>query len=74
MELVQTKSFDRSKKKQTTELPTGRGMDTSPYAFQWLLYKPQLHAVEPFETQQPARGLNTARSTENKWTLPPSEH
>ena len=72
MEIAETKPFDRSKKKQTTTLPAGRGQDTSSYAFQWLLYKPQLHAVEPFDTQQPARGLNTVRATEDKWTPPSS--
>ncbi len=74
MDIVQTKPFDRSKQKQTTAMPVGRGNETAPYAFQWLLYKPQLHAVEPFQTQQPARGLNTVRATQDKWTPPSSEH
>ena len=30
--------------------------------FQWLLFKPQLHAVEPFETNKTSRNVNTARS------------
>jgi hypothetical protein len=33
------------------------------YPFQWLLFKPQLHAVSPFETNQPTRGENTHRTT-----------
>lgn len=31
------------------------------YPFQWLLFKPQLHAVEPFETKQTSRNANTVR-------------
>jgi hypothetical protein len=62
MDIVQTKSFDRSKQKQTTTVPTVRGADTAPYAFQWLLYKPQLHAIEPFQINEPARCGNNVRS------------
>ena len=61
MEIVQPKQFDRATQKQTTAIPVGKGKDTTPYAFQWLLYKPQLHAVEPFRTNEPARQANTAR-------------
>jgi hypothetical protein len=62
MDIVQTKAFDRSTQKQTTNVPLGRGNETSPYAFQWLLYKPQLHAIEPFQVNEPARNTNTVRS------------
>ena len=61
MDIVQTKRFDRPSQKQTTTIPVARGQETSPYAFQWLLYKPQLHAVEPFRTNEPARQTNTSR-------------
>lgn len=62
MEIVQTKTFDRSTKKQTTSIPVGRGNETTPYAFQWLLFKPQLHAIEPFQVNEPGRNTNTIRS------------
>ena len=62
MDIVQTKLFDRSKQKQTTSLPNVRGADTAPYAFQWLLYKPQLHAIEPFQVNETARSGNIGRS------------
>jgi hypothetical protein len=61
MEIVQPKQFERSTQKQTTSVPIARGQETAPYAFQWLLYKPQLHAVEPFRTNEPSRQINTAR-------------
>lgn len=66
MDIVQTKPFERASQKQTTEVPVGRGNETTPYAFQWLLYKPQLHAVEPFQTNEPARSLNTVRAPDTK--------
>jgi hypothetical protein len=59
---METKKFDRASQKQTAEIPVVRGQDTSPYAFQWLLFKPQLHAVEPFRTNEPARQVNTVRN------------
>ena len=62
MDIVKTAKFDRPTQKQTTSIPQGRGNDTAPYAFQWLLYKPQLHAVEPFQTNEPSRNTNTQRS------------
>jgi len=62
MEIVQTKTFDRSKQKQSETIPIGRGADTTPYWVQWLVMKPQNHAVEPFQSQQATRGLNTMRN------------
>lgn len=32
------------------------------YPFQWLLFKPQLHAVEPFEINKASRNENTVRA------------
>jgi len=73
MDIVQPKQFDRPTQKQTTTIPVARGQDTSPYAFQWLLYKPQLHAVEPFRTNEPARQANTARSLDASGNSPRNE-
>jgi hypothetical protein len=60
MEPVQPKQFDRTKWKTQTEIPIAKGQETS-YPFQWLLFKPQLHAVEPFVTNQTTRNENTKR-------------
>lgn len=60
MEIAQTKKFDRNEYKTQTAIPVAKGQETS-YPFQWLLYKPQLHAVEPFVTNQSTRNGNTAR-------------
>jgi hypothetical protein len=62
MDIVQTKTFDRAKQKHTETIPIGRGADTTPYWVQWLVMKPQSHAVEPFQSQQATRGLNTTRN------------
>ena len=61
MEIAKTKQFDRKSYKTTTEIPVAKGQETT-YPFQWLLFKPQLHAVEPFETNKASRNVNTARS------------
>jgi hypothetical protein len=40
--------------------PAKGGMETT-YPFQWMLYKPQAHAVTPFETNQQSRLENVYR-------------
>ena len=61
MEIAQTKKFDRDGYKTKTEIPVAKGQETT-YPFQWLLFKPQLHAVEPFVTNEASRNVNSARS------------
>jgi hypothetical protein len=61
MEIVQPKQFSRTKSQETTTIPVAKGHETT-YPFQWLLFKPQLHAVEPFEINKASRNVNTARS------------
>ena len=61
MEIVQTKHFSRTKNQETATIPVAKGVETT-YPFQWLLFKPQLHAVEPFEINKASRNVNTARS------------
>lgn len=51
----QLKQFNREQSKEKVELRE------KAYPFQWLLFKPQAHAVEPFVTQQPSRAGNTVR-------------
>lgn len=58
---METKKFDREGYKTKTEIPVAKGQETT-YPFQWLLFKPQLHAVEPFVTNEATRNANTARN------------
>jgi hypothetical protein len=60
MEPVQPKLFERPKWKTQTEIPVAKGYETT-FPFQWLLFKPQLHAVEPFVTNQATLNENTTR-------------
>ena len=61
MEIAKTKKFERNTYKTQTEIPVAKGQETS-YPFQWLLFKPQLHAVEPFVTNQASRNGNSVRA------------
>jgi hypothetical protein len=42
-------------------LPKPRDAETT-YPFQWLLFRPQAHAIEPFVVHEATRGGNTART------------
>jgi hypothetical protein len=56
--VTQTKTFKREKFETTVSRPK----DTDSNRFvQWLIFKPQLHAVEPFRMNEATRILNTAR-------------
>ena len=66
MEIVPTKHYDRKNYQQTAAIPDPKGKETSGYAFQWLLFKPQAHAVAPFEMNQPSRETNTRRGGDSK--------
>ena len=48
------KKFDRKAAQTTYEVPVAKGLEVA-YPFQWLLFKPQLHAVTPFETNRSSR-------------------
>ena len=43
------------------QIPAAKGGVESTYAFQWLLMKPQAHAVEPFVVNESARNGNVER-------------
>lgn len=62
MEIAKVQPFNREPAKQTAVLPVVRGAEVT-YPFQWLLYKPQAHAVIPFETNQPSRNKNVERKS-----------
>ena len=63
MDITKTKKFERDAYTTKTEIPVAKGREST-YPFQWLLFKPQLHAVEPFVTNETSRHANTARSGE----------
>ncbi len=61
MERPAIKQFEKQPMQTTVTIPAAKDTETS-RAFQWLIYKPQLHAVTPFETNKASRDGNTARS------------
>ena len=61
MELVPTPLYSKSEMQSKVTLPVAKGVETT-YPFQWMLFKPQAHAIEPFVVHEPSRNGNTARS------------
>ena len=62
MEIVQPKKYDKKEMSTQVNIPAAKGGVETSYPFQWLVFKPQAHAVEPFEMNMASRGENTARS------------
>jgi hypothetical protein len=60
MEIAKTKKFDRTDYKTQVAIPVAKEREAL-YPFQWLLFKPQLHAVEPFTLNEATRNGNTQR-------------
>jgi hypothetical protein len=58
--IVPTPSFDRQKMKTPTEVSVEKAGKES-CRFQWLLFKPQSHAVVPFPTNEQSRLTNQDR-------------
>jgi hypothetical protein len=50
-------AFQRERMTQTVTLPSGP--TSTAYPFQWMLFKPQAHAVTPFQTNMPSRLSNS---------------
>lgn len=61
--IVQPKKYTRERFQQQANVPTAKGGVEVSYPFQWMLFKPQAHAVPVFETNQASRNENTQRST-----------
>ncbi len=59
--VVATPSFDRQKMKTPTSVPVEKQGKETTYPFQWLLFKPQSHAVVPFPTNEQSRLANQDR-------------
>jgi hypothetical protein len=65
MEIVKTKEYNRKKFQEQATLPVAKGLEVT-YPFQWLLFRPQLHAIEPFQTNKATRVENTHRGNEKR--------
>lgn len=63
MEIVKPKKYTRETFQEKAVIPPAKGGIESSYAFQWMLFKPQAHAVAPFEYNESSRQENTQRST-----------
>jgi hypothetical protein len=61
--IVQPKKYTRERFQQQANVPTAKGGVEVSYPFQWMLFKPQAHAVPVFEMNQASRNENTQRST-----------
>ena len=64
--VTQTKKFTRETFQTTAPASRPKDSDTNRFV-QWLVFKPQLHAVEPFRTNEATRNSNTAR-VPTQWT------
>jgi hypothetical protein len=62
MEITKTHAYQRERFQQQAVLPVPKESET-PYPFQWLIFKPQLHAVVPFQTNEDSRATNTQRTS-----------
>jgi len=60
MEIVKPKKYEKHAMKTTAAIPAQKVGTESSYPFQWLLFKPQAHAIPVFETQQQTRLDNTS--------------
>jgi hypothetical protein len=61
--IVQPKKYTRERFQQQSQIPAAKGGVEVSYPFQWMLFKPQAHAVPVFETNAATRANNTQRST-----------
>jgi hypothetical protein len=61
MEPVPTPQYSKSEMQSKVTLPVAKGVETT-YPFQWLVFRPQAHAIEPFVVREATRGGNTART------------
>lgn len=59
--MIQLKKYVKENMKTEVTVPPKKQGEETTYPFQWMLYKPQAHAVEPFETNNASRNANTTR-------------
>jgi len=64
MEIVKTRKYTRETFQEKVSVAPAKGGVETAYPFQWLLFKPQAHAIAPFEYNKASRGDNTQRGSE----------
>jgi hypothetical protein len=58
---VEPKKYSKETMSTQVTIPAAKGGVETSYPFQWLVFKPQSHAVMPFETNQASRDGNKDR-------------
>ena len=61
MERPAIKPLVKERMQTVVTVPAAKDTETT-RPFQWMLFKPQTHAVTPFETNKTSRDGNTARN------------
>ena len=59
--IVPPKKFEKKTMQTEVKVPPAKGGVETTYPFQWMLYKPQAHAVVPFQTNEATRLENMSR-------------
>ena len=60
MEITQPKKYTKEKMQDKVSLPVNKEKENT-YPFQWLVFKPQQHAIEQFTMNEASRNANTER-------------
>jgi len=60
--IVQPKKYTRETSREQASIPTAKGGVEVSWPFQWMLFKPQAHAIPVFETNRASRNENTQRA------------
>lgn len=58
--MVPTKKYEKEKMKEQTTVSRPKETENN-YPFQWLIFKPQSHAITPFFTNEASRDNNKER-------------
>ena len=58
---VEPRKYTKESMSTQVTIPAAKGGVETTYPFQWLVHKPQSHAVMPFETNQASRDGNKDR-------------
>lgn len=61
MEITHPKKYVKEKMQEKLNLPVNKEKENT-YPFQWLIFKPQQHAIESFKINEPSRSSNTTRT------------
>lgn len=62
--IAKPKTYVKKDMQTTVQIPTAKGGVEVAYPFQWLLFKPQLHAITPFPINEQTRLKNESRQTQ----------